>query len=380
MTPPCPHRPACPGCPRYGAERLDPGGDGALAALAREHGLPPPAVTRGAATGFRHRARLAVRGRAGAPKIGIFGEGSHRVVDIPRCPIHHPLVNEVAAALRRAMVETGATPYSDAAHRGLVRYLQVVVERRSQTAQVVVVTCSGSPEPALPLLDALRTRLGERLHSLFWNGNPERVNTILGARFERIAGEEMIEEMVAGARVFYPPGAFGQSHLALAEEIARGVQAAVPDGARVLDLYAGAGPLGLGVAPRARSVALNEISEGSLAGLERGIMALPGEIRGRVRVLPGPASRAARSVAEADVVIADPPRKGLDPAVRSELARARPARLVYVACGLPAFLDDARTLTEGGAFRLASLSAFDLFPYTDHVEVLAIFDRSTDAA
>ena len=57
-------------------------------------------------------------------------------------------MNEVAADLRCAMIATGATPYSDDAHRGLVRYIQVVVERRSQTAQVVVVTNDARPNRA----------------------------------------------------------------------------------------------------------------------------------------------------------------------------------------------------------------------------------------
>ncbi len=55
------------------------------------------------AFGYRHRKRLAVRGRAASPKIGIFQEGSHRVVDIPRCLVHHPLVNEVAAITKETL-------------------------------------------------------------------------------------------------------------------------------------------------------------------------------------------------------------------------------------------------------------------------------------
>jgi tRNA/tmRNA/rRNA uracil-C5-methylase (TrmA/RlmC/RlmD family) len=73
----------------------------ALGTLLAAAGLPPPVVVEGASFGYRHRARLAVRGRAASPKIGIFQEGSHRVVDIPRCLVHHPLVNEVAASPRR---------------------------------------------------------------------------------------------------------------------------------------------------------------------------------------------------------------------------------------------------------------------------------------
>ena len=75
------------------------------------------------------------------------------------------------------------------------------------------------------------------------------------------------------------------------------------------------------------------------------------------------------------MVIVDPPRKGLDPEVLSALCAAPPRRLVYVACGLESFLSDERALTAGGRLRLTDLAAYDMFPHTEHVETLAVFDR-----
>lgn len=341
-------------------------------------GAPELRVVRGDPLGFRHRARLAVRGRATSPKIGIFETGSHRVVDIPRCTIHHPLVNEVAKELRRAIVQSKAAPYSDEAHRGLVRYLQVVVERSSRRAQVVVVANADGPESAAPLLAALSERLGPRLHSLFWNGNPEHTNTILGPRFHHVSGPAAVEERIGGARVFYPPGAFGQSHLTLADSVVQLVHEWVPDGARVLELYAGVGAIGLGLVRRSLTFVFNEISRDSLNGLALGLGALGDDHRSRCSVIPGPADGARHLIPENDVVIADPPRKGLDRAVRDALVERPPSRLIYVACGLPAFMEDARTLIDSSAFRLTELVCFDLFPFTEHVEVAACFERPSE--
>lgn len=332
-------------------------------------------MVHGEPLGFRHRARLAVRGRVTSPKIGIFEEGSHRIVDIPRCAIHHPLVNEVAAELRRAIVLTRTPPYSDDAHRGLVRYLQVVVERPSRSAQVVVVTNAATKDSAEPLLGALAERLGRRLHSLFWNGNDQRTNTILGPRVHRLMGLTAVEERIGGARVFYPPAAFGQSNLELADSVVDLVHGWIPEGARVLELYAGVGAIGLGLVARSRSVAFNEVAPPSVEGLELGLAALDDALRARCRVVAGPASDATGLVGESDVVIADPPRKGLDPAVRDALSAAPPSRFVYVACGLPVFLEDARALTRSSALRLEELVCFDLFPFTEHIEVAARFER-----
>src|SRR5689334_12930764 len=152
----CPHRPPCPGCPRFGEPGIDLRVRDALAALARAQGLPPLAVVEGPATGFRHRARLAIRGRAASPKIGIFQQHTHRITDVPRCVVHHPLVNDVAGAVKRAVRRTGVTLYGDGSHRGLLRYLQVVVERPSQSAQVVLVANDVTPDALAPTAELVR--------------------------------------------------------------------------------------------------------------------------------------------------------------------------------------------------------------------------------
>jgi tRNA/tmRNA/rRNA uracil-C5-methylase (TrmA/RlmC/RlmD family) len=371
----CPHRPPCPGCPRFGQGGISAGAQRALAELARAAGLAEPRVAEGEARGYRHRARLAVRGRAAAPAVGIFRAGTHRVIDIPHCLVHHPRVNEVAAALRSAVRATGIPPYADAAHRGCLRYLQVVVERETQRAQVVLVANSEGAEAVAPLAEALSRDLGPRLHSLWWNGQRERTNAILGAHWQRLLGPAAVRESIGGAEVFYPPGAFGQANLALADQIVARVQAFVPEGARVAELHAGVGAIGLGLARRGHRVAFNEASADARAGLALGIAALPAAARARTEVWEGPAARHLDALAGADVVICDPPRKGLEPELLAHLAASPPPRIVLISCSLDAFLREAHALQGGGRTALRALAAFALFPYTDHVETLALFER-----
>jgi len=380
---PCPHRPPCPGCPRYGEPGVDPAALARLARLAAEAGAPPPAVLAGAAFGFRVRARLVVRGRAASPKIGIFQAGSHRIADIPRCAVHHPRVNEVAAALRAAIRATGVAPYADRSHRGALRALQVVVERASGRAQVVLVGNAREPAPLAPVADALAASLGDALVGLWWNGQPERTNAVLGPLWHRWrpASAEpdapdagCVREAIGGAAVFFPPGAFGQSHLDLADRIVARVHDWAPAGARVVELYAGCGPIGLGLLARSAAVTFVESAPDAVRGLALGLAARPAAERARARVVAATAEAATGALAGAELVIADPPRKGLDPAVLAALAAAPPARLVYASCDLDSFERDAVRLTAGGGLRLAELVACDLFPNTHHVETLARFE------
>jgi tRNA/tmRNA/rRNA uracil-C5-methylase (TrmA/RlmC/RlmD family) len=372
----CPHRPPCPGCPRFGEPGIAPAARAALESLARQHGLPQVPVVSGATGGFRLRARLAIRGRQGAPKLGMFQLGTHRVVHIPDCPIQHPLINRVAAVVRRALVDADVSIYSEPVHRGHARYLQVVVERATQTAQVVLVANSPTAEPLGACLERIREQLGDALHSLWFNSHCERTNAVLGPGFVNWCGPEAVIERFGGAAVHYPPGAFGQSNLDIAERIVGHVRGLVPEGVRVAEFYAGVGAIGLSLLPRASAMRLNELNPHSLQGLALGLAGLDAADRAKFEVLPGAAGAALQAASGVDVVIADPPRKGLDRELLDRLVGQPPGRFIYVSCGLESFLRDTALLTAGGGLRLRSLAAFNLMPFTEHVETVACFDRA----
>jgi tRNA/tmRNA/rRNA uracil-C5-methylase (TrmA/RlmC/RlmD family) len=374
--PTCPHRPPCPGCTRFGEPGIAPITRDALDELAQAHGIPVPATVSGSTTGFRLRARLAIRGRANSPKIGLFEADSHRVVHIPNCSVQHPLINRVASVVRRALVDTGVTCYSDGVHLGVARYLQVVVERSSQTAQVVLVANSETPEPLAACLDLIRERLGSELHSLWFNGNCGQGNTILGPDFHRWCGPDSVVEHFGGAAIHYPPGAFGQNNLDIAQRIVERVRDAVPAAAVVAEFYAGVGAIGLSIQDRVAELRMNEVGASSLHGLELGLAQLDAVSRAKISVTPGLAGSAIDMAAGARVVIADPPRKGLDPALCAHLGEQAPERFIYVSCGLESLINDCAQLTSRGNLRLAELTAYNLMPFTEHVETVARFERA----
>lgn len=371
----CPHRPPCAGCPRFGESGIAAAAHDTLNDLARSRGLPEVSVISGQTAGFRLRARLAIRGRVGSPKLGLFELGTHRVVHIPGCSVHHPLINRVAAVVRRALVDARVSSYSDKAHLGLARYLQVVVERSSQTAQVVIVANSATPAPLAECFDMIRERLGPELHSLWFNSNREGSNTILGPDFEHGCGPESVVEHFGGAAVHYPPGAFGQNNLDIAQHVIEHVRTRIPQGARIAEFYAGVGAIGLSVLAQAAEIRMNEVGPHSLHGLELGLARLDPADRAKISVIPGPAGAVREAASGAQVVIADPPRKGLDPELTEYLSEYPPERLVYVSCGLESLLRDIARLTARGRLRLGALTAFNLMPFTEHVETVASFER-----
>jgi tRNA/tmRNA/rRNA uracil-C5-methylase (TrmA/RlmC/RlmD family) len=175
--------------------------------------------------------------------------------------------------------------------------------------------------------------------------------------------------------VHYPPGAFGQSNLEIAERIIDHVRAEIPQGARVTEFYSGVGAIGLSVLARVSEIRMNEVSPHSLHGLDLGLARLESSNRAKVSVVPGPAGAACLAASDAQVVIADPPRKGLDPELTAYLSEHAPERFIYVSCGLESFLEDAAQLTAR-KLRLTALTAFNLMPFTEHVETVARFERT----
>jgi tRNA/tmRNA/rRNA uracil-C5-methylase (TrmA/RlmC/RlmD family) len=372
----CPHRPPCSGCPRYAEPDIAPAARLALDELAARHHISPVSIESGRLDGFRLRARLAIRGRLGSPKIGLFELGTHRVVHIPNCRVHHPLINEVANIVRRALVEARLTCYSDGAHMGLARYLQVAVERRTQTAQIVLVGNYESPEPFAECFSLIRERLGAKLHSLWFNSNRESTNTIFTSHFHKICGPDAINENFGGADIFYPPGAFGQSNLEIAGRIIEHLRALVPPAAIVTEYYGGVGAIGLSLLDRVQELRINEVSPQSLLGLEQGLAQL-GPARAKVQVFAGSAEGALTAGEDADVIIVDPPRKGLELPLIESIVHGHCKHLLYVSCGIDSLARDAAVLTRAH-LTLTTLRAFNLFPFTEHVETLACFERTCD--
>ena len=138
----------------------------------------------------------------------------------------------------------------------------------------------------------------------------------------------------------------------------------------------GVGAIGLSILQQVGEISMNELSPRSLQGLELGMAQLSPVERAKISLLPGEASANRLAASDFQVVIVDPPRKGLSFELTEQLSSQPPEELIYVSCGLESLLHDAAQLTSRGRLRLVSLGAFNLMPFTEHVESVACFERS----
>ena len=310
---------------------------------------------------WRTRAKLAVRGDA---QIGLFKRGTHDVIDIATCPLHHPAITHAIPLLKQALKKHSISSYNEQTQQGLLRYVQLVVERATGLVQLVLVVKDN--QDLQPLIETLSKQ--NIWHSLWINVHPLPVNRIFGDTWRLAWGAQDLFETLGGHRICFHPACFGQAHLSLFEDLLRSVQEKILPNQRVVEFYAGVGVIGLAVASRAKTVTCVEMNPFAKESFEK---SHPPK---NVHFKESSTEKALELLDAADVVIVDPPRKGLDSAFLNALSASSAQQLIYVSCGPYSFKRDHAILVEAG-WKMAHLEGYLLFPGTDHIELLGVFER-----
>ncbi|XP_052195142.1 uncharacterized protein LOC127803141 [Diospyros lotus] len=439
----CPHFQSCSGCTQeYNLHRpviLDE-----VAEFFKKHGVSDFSFDSCRLWGWRCRAKLAVRGSSTSPLIGLYEEGSHNVVDIPDCKAHHPNINAAVELLKRGVIELNIEPYDEDQGTGELRYVQMAVtthntslpssERyRNGRVQVALVwnsrsEKSSSAEKLTALANFLWRYGGPKkvhlIHSVWANFQTSTNNIIFGHRWRHLLGERDFWEHVGGIDISLAPSSFGQANTRAFDSLLTKLQKYVHFGASVADLYGGAGVIGLSLAAtrKCRSIQCIEVNKESKLSFEKTAERLPKSIDSNISWHHADTSIEPISwLVGSDVVVVDPPRKGLDPCLldalqsissvkrkgnppespvlktkdekRPWILRAReasvqiqsktaheesqslPQTLIYISCGWESFKKDCTSLLSSKAWHLDNAHGFNFFPGTRSIEVLAVFKR-----
>lgn len=373
----CLHFEACSGC----SERLT------LAPpviwneiLAYFDGLVSPILHQGSPIHWRHRAKLAVRGSSADPLIGLFKKHSHDVVPIPSCLVQHPRLNQAFLIIKQWMYDNHLTPYQEKESKGDLRYLQAVVERKSQKIQVSFVLNFSENEASKAnhwqsMIEKLGGEHEDLWHSLWVNYNNQRTNTIFGLHWKLVFGEEFLWESFGAVNVCYGPASFGQSNLPLFEKMLTQLREFIPKEARVAEFYAGVGAIGLFIADKCHSVVCCEMNPFAQSFFEQSRMRLSLATANKLTFHTKATEKAFQLLEDVTSVIVDPPRKGLDSSFFPIIKRAESiSQLIYVSCGWDSFKRDCEKLFVDG-WNLKNVEGYVFFPGSNHIELLANFTR-----
>ncbi len=371
----CPHYDKCSGCNQEkNLEHLNIFDEAHQFFI--ENGLKEFKLSFGAIHNWRCRAKLAVQGSFEAPLIGLFEEGSHRVVDIPFCRVHHPLINAVVERLRRWITENRIVPYEEKSGAGVLRYIQLTVDRVLQKVQIALVLNVDSfealSEEGKRCIELLWNDNLEYCHSLWLNFNRRRDNVIFDFSWFHYVGERFVHER----RACFHPASFMQANPEMFQQLTDRMGQMLPKNLDLLELYAGVGAIGLALVDHCRSVHCVEIVPEAKECFEVSCKALPLDLQERLSFESGDAGAQIGLLKSfSGTIVVDPPRKGLEPALLKALCGLLPAeRLVYVSCGWKSFQRECKALLHSG-WTLSFAEGFLFFPGSEHLEILAIFLR-----
>ncbi len=380
--PPCPHYPDCVGCALigtpYGAQLLRKQGElaEALRAYPRLASVGVPAVVGSAsAFGYRNQAKLVARTTRAGFLLGIYRPGTHRVVDIRRCPVHHPLIAPVLEAVANVVERYALPVYDEDSRSGVLRYVIVRVSAWMRATQIVLVTHGRHFAHKREVVQALRRV--RSVVSIVQNINSEPGNAIFGSEYVALTRETALIERLGFLKLKTHAGAFVQANLGVARKLYEHARAwAAPrDEDTVVDLYCGVGALTFYLAAQAKFVVGIEASPIAVADAKENI-----RVNGfhNVRFHCGDAAETLAvlmpRLPRVDVVTLNPPRKGADVSTREAIVRCAPRRVVYVSCNPATLAGDLDWFAAHG-YRTAAVRPFDLLPQTDHVETVALLER-----
>ena len=323
-------------------------------------------------TGYRNKGKYVVGTAGDHLVLGAYAPRSHHVVDTLGCRIVAPIIDEVATWVRGAAERAGVTAYDERERTGELRY--VIVREAAGDVMVVLVVAPRTPRAKL---DRIAAALANHpaVHSLVAVENDRRDGAIVpsGSSATVLLGHGHLVERLAGVDVEVGAGEFLQVNRAQAAAMYARVTelAEARPGSQAIDLFAGLGGIGLHLARAGATVIAVEIDRDAVAQLRRAAQraGLPltaiagdvGEVRGQLGARP-------------DVVVVNPPRKGLSAGARAFLAELAAPTIAYVSCGPEALGRDLVALAAHG-YAPDVIEPFDLMPGTAQVETVVRLRR-----
>ena len=328
----------------------------------------PPVLGMDSPFGYRNKTSLPAGEKGGEPVLGFYAPRSHAVIPVSSCPNAMPPADALAAAFLSWMKKHQISPYREETRQGLIRHLVIRINRKGESMVAVAVNGKTLPHTK-ELADAL-IPLGTV--SLWLNENRTGTNVILSDTWHLLHGRKTLTDTLFDLKFELSPASFFQVNPEQTEKLYRTAAdfAALKPTDLLCDVYCGAGTITLSMARRCREAIGIEIVPDAVENAKQNA-ALNGI--GNVSFRAGKAEELLpRMVADGlrpDVIIVDPPRKGLDPAVIRAMAQAGPDRLVYVSCNPATLARDAGLLKEEG-YLVRKVQPVDMFCWTSGVETV----------
>ena len=325
--------------------------------------------------GYRNKAQYPVASKNGRVYAGFFKAGTHQVVENEKCLILPPETDRVKKIVIDYVNHYRISAYDETTGKGLLRHIYV---RRGAVSEQVLV-CLVVNGRKLPHREDLIQRLQAvpGFTTLVLSVNTKAGNTVLGEEFITLYGPGYIEDTLCGLTFRLSARSFYQVNHHQAQRLydAAIAQAEITKDDLVLDLYCGVGTITLAMAKAAGRVIGVEVVAQAVEDAKENAKRNGIE---NAEFFCGDAGKAALALEEQgirpDVIVVDPPRKGLNADTIEALHRMSPRRIVYVSCDPATLARDVALLKERG-YVLKNAQAADLFPRCSHIESIVCLTK-----
>ena len=325
--------------------------------------------------GYRNKAQYPVASQKGRVYAGFFKAGTHTVIENLRCLILPEETDKIRKIVIDYVNHFRLSAYDETSHTGLLRH--IYVRRGAVSGQILVcLVLNGRKLPHWEVLvDKLKAVPG--FTTLVISVNTKEGNAVLGDEFITLYGPGYIEDTLCGLTFRLSPRSFYQVNHHQAQRLyeAAIAQAEITKDDLVLDLYCGVGTITLAMAKAAGKVIGVEVIPQAVQDARENAARNGIE---NAEFFCGDAGKAALDLEakgiRPDVVVVDPPRKGLNADTIEALSKMAPRRIVYVSCDPATLARDVALLKEKG-YALKNAMAADLFPRCAHIESIVCLIR-----
>jgi len=293
-------------------------------------------------------------------------------LDLSTCFLLSPDSVKIMEIVRAFARNSGLAPYTQKAAQGFFRYLIIREGKRTGERMLHLLTSSQQAEKfdAQAFVQAIGPLATHILHGV----SDSITDLSIAESITVLKGSADFTEKVNDVTYTIPHGSFFQTNTVMAEQLFNHVaeqilQPQTPN--EVLDLYCGVGFFALGLAKRGIKTHGVEIDPNAIRAANQSAVA--NNLQHLATFNSAKAEDVSWKLSTADTVIIDPPRAGMHPRVIKNLLEMAPKRIVYVSCKYTRLVQELPEFLK--TYKITSLQAFDLFPHTPHVEVVAVLER-----
>ena len=325
---------------------------------------------------YRNKAQYPVGiDKNGKPIIGVFANRTHEIIPIQKCFIQNEKSEKLAKFVFNWIVRNNISIYNEKTGKGLIRHIVTKIGIKTNEIMCVLVINGSKIPKEQELVQEILENFPE-VKTIVKNINTKNTNVIMGKENINIYGNGYIEDILGEYKFKISPLSFYQVNPVQAEKLYNiGVEAAkITKEDIVFDLYCGIGTISLFMAKYAKKVygieivedAVNDAKENALNNNINNVEFIAGDVENVLDELINK-----RNIIP-DIVMVDPPRKGLDNKSIDNIIRILPKKVVYISCNPATLVRDLAKLED--TYEVENIKPVDMFPFTSHVEVCALLE------